>query len=414
MTLTLRAFLAPRRAALRLAASLLMLAGARPAAAGGSLKETVLTSFGGSNTGEFYPMSTPVIGAGGVLYGTTSGDGDSSFGTVFAMSPAGGAVSRERVLYGFGGGDDGAYPVAGVVTDLAGTLYGTTRSGGAGGCGTVYQLAPPVAGSQAWTHSVLYSFLCAPTDGQNPVGGLILDRDGAPAWAGGAWTESILYAFQGGSDGAYPTAALLAGPGGTLLGTTSAGGGGSCANGCGGVFMLAPAMAGGWTESMPHRFTGGADGAAPLASLAADGAGALYGTTSAGGVTPAPGDAAGTVFRLMPPATEGGEWSFTTLYTFTSGDDGASPQSALVVGKNVLYGTAAYDGSNGSGTAFKLSAPARSGAPWSIAVLHGFGGPGDGAKPLAGMVASRARVLYGTTFFGGADGDVGTVFSLSQ
>jgi uncharacterized repeat protein (TIGR03803 family) len=99
--------------------------------------------------------------------------------------------------------------------------------------------------------------------------------------------EAVIYSFQGGSDGSYPYGGLVAGPGGALYGTTTEGGGGSCAGGCGTVFQLTPAstVGGPWVETILYSFTGGSDGATPWASLIVDGTGNLYGSTLFGGGT---------------------------------------------------------------------------------------------------------------------------------
>lgn len=104
-------------------------------------KETMLFGFNGSDgagpqAGLIYDKTT------GLLYGTTSGGGSGSYpsGTLFSISTRG----TETVLHSFGVGsyyEDGHYPVAGL-TDLKGTLYGTTEFGGANRGGVVYALTP--------------------------------------------------------------------------------------------------------------------------------------------------------------------------------------------------------------------------------------------------------------------------------
>jgi uncharacterized repeat protein (TIGR03803 family) len=144
---------------------------------------------------------------------------------------------------------DGAIPAAGLIADRRGNLYGTTLDGGsAAGWGVVFKLSP-----------------------------------------GG--TETVLHAFTGGSDGANPQASLLGDRFGNLYGTTTRGGASvsGCNVGCGVVFKLSPA----WAETVLHAFTGGSDGALPLAGLTADRSGNLYGTTYNGGP---PG--VGVVFEL--------------------------------------------------------------------------------------------------------------------
>ena len=73
------------------------------------------------------PYSSLILDAQGNLYGTTIIDGAYSYGTVFKISPQG----KETVLHSFRGtGGDGANPVAPLIMDAAGNLYGTTEYGG--------------------------------------------------------------------------------------------------------------------------------------------------------------------------------------------------------------------------------------------------------------------------------------------
>ncbi len=83
--------------------------------------------------------------------GGTYGDG-----TVFELTPTGGGGWTEKVLYSFGNTTDGAIPVAGLIFDAAGNLYGTTIEGGTHGDGTVFELTP--TGGGGWTEKVLHSF----------------------------------------------------------------------------------------------------------------------------------------------------------------------------------------------------------------------------------------------------------------
>lgn len=167
---------------------------------------------------------------GNTLYGTTVSGGAYGSGTVFDVTTAG----TEEVLYSFTGGADGAYPYAALF--LKGSnLYGTTTEGGAYGYGTVFNLA------LAGTYTVLHSFAGSP-DGSSPVGsGVVLDKQGnlygTTQW-GGAYnngtvfditksgTEKMLYSFTGGTDGAEPMAGLvLDATNNNLYGTTSRAGG---------------------------------------------------------------------------------------------------------------------------------------------------------------------------------------------
>ena len=93
-----------------------------------------------------HPQADLIADPAGNLYGTTAGGGDGGQGTVFQLDSSG----TLAVLYSFTGGDDGAVPVAGLIADAAGNLYGTTLMGGAtascpGGCGTVFELTTPAS-----------------------------------------------------------------------------------------------------------------------------------------------------------------------------------------------------------------------------------------------------------------------------
>ena len=310
-----------------------------PAEPGGAWTEAVLHTFTNDGDGDS-PVGGVVIGENGVLYGSTYYGGTSNYGTVFGLTPpaAQGGVWTEAVLHNFTGGGDGRYPAGGVVIGKHGELYGTTFQGGSStacsgyGCGIVFQLTPP-------------------------------------AKPGGVWTERVLHAFTGGHDGAYPAADLLIDANGDLFGVTSSGGDPEGCSGCGygTVFELTPAAYArrAWAESVLWRFTGeNGDGSVPLAGLTFGQDGALYGTTSAGGVSAScRGSGCGTVFKLKRPAAQSEVWTETVLHRFTN-SDGAFPQSVLLPGDNGLfYGTTTYGGSSrncydvplpGCGTLFEL------------------------------------------------------------
>jgi uncharacterized repeat protein (TIGR03803 family) len=231
-------------------------------------------------------------------------------GTVFELSPAGAGDWTLKVLHKFHG-IDGAYPAAGLIFDRGGNLYGTTSGGGPdvlNQLGTVFELSRSTSG--AWTEKVLHDFN-AVDDGNQPLAGLIFDTagnlygttpyggDGAGSvgtvfelspTAAGHWMEKVLYSFNTAVDGAAPRASLIFDVAGNLYGTTSLGG----AEHYGTVFELSPAGVGDWTEKVLHSFTG-RDGNDPQTSLIMDAVGNLYGTTIEGG---AHND--GTVFEITP------------------------------------------------------------------------------------------------------------------
>jgi uncharacterized repeat protein (TIGR03803 family) len=176
--------------------------------------------------------------------------------------------------------------------------------------------------------------------------------------------------------------------------------------------VLAPAIvatpsASAQSFSVIYSFTGGSDGANPSAGLIQDAAGNFYGTTYYG---PGYGNGdTGVVFKLD---TNGKE---TALHAFTGIPDGANPTAGLVGdAAGNLYGTTLFGGVAapacfyrdwGCGVVFKLDPTGKE------TVLHRFTGGADGALPHAGLVRDQAGNLYGTTTLGG-DSNSGVVFKL--
>jgi uncharacterized repeat protein (TIGR03803 family) len=230
----------------------------------GNWTESVLYSFPRDCDGDD-PVGGLIFDAAGNLYGTTAEA--CTTGNVFKLASNPDGTWTESVLYIFrgifGGATDGSYPVAGLVLDAAGNLYGTTLFGGTHNAGIVFKLAPNLDGT--WTESVLHSFSWG-ADGANPVAGLVLDAAGnlygTTYWGGyynsttcyngcgvvfkltpgaSGWSETVLHWFWG--YGRYPQAPVLLDPAGNLYGTTS---GGSNAYGLGGsindglVFEITP------------------------------------------------------------------------------------------------------------------------------------------------------------------------------
>ena len=159
-----------------------------------------------------------------------------------------------------------------------------------------------------------------------------------------------------------------------------------------GVVTIRPAQA--QTFTLLYNFTYGPDGAYPYAGLVRDAAGSLYGSTEAGGSS-----GNGTVFKVDTSGTE------TVLYSFTGSADGAYPYAGLVRdAAGTLYGSTEAGGSSGNGTVFKVDTNG------TESVLHSFaGGTTDGCNPVGGLVRDESGNLYGTTEDCGAHGK-GTIF----
>lgn len=202
---------------------------------------SMVHKFTGPPDGAF-PCGSLVQDAGN-LYGTTYGGGASDQGTVFRIAPDG----TETVLYNFTGVADGARPCGDLIRDSQGNLYGTTTGGGRPAYGTVFKLTP------TGQETVLHNF--KGRDGAYPVGGLLRDtqgnlygmttlggrRDKGVAFKLSASNKmTLLHTFRGGKDGANPVGGLVMDKQGNLYGATDAGGNSNCSGGCGVIFKLIP------------------------------------------------------------------------------------------------------------------------------------------------------------------------------
>jgi uncharacterized repeat protein (TIGR03803 family) len=133
--------------------------------------------FNGTSDGAF-PESGLTVDKLGNLYGTTYASGANGFGTVFEVNaPMQGSLITETVLYNFQGGTDSGHPGAGVIFDKSGSLYGTTTGNGTETFGTVFQLAPPAAPGGTWSEKVLHSFDDR-ASGANPSVGVVSGKAG--------------------------------------------------------------------------------------------------------------------------------------------------------------------------------------------------------------------------------------------
>jgi hypothetical protein len=166
-----------------------------------------------------------------------------------------------QVLHSFTDGDDGAIPLAGLIMDTTGNLYGTASGGGktndgceTNGCGVAFRLVP----------------------------------------SGTGWILKPLYVFQGGfesgPDGSNPEARMVFAADGVLYGTTANGGSYRCNNSsCGTVFKLSPPATAcksalcPWTETVIYRFQGNPYAGVPNGGpLVFDQAGNLFGVAGWG------------------------------------------------------------------------------------------------------------------------------------
>lgn len=305
----------------------------------------LLHNFGSGGSGGAWPLAGLVRDASGVLYGTTVGGGTAGFGTVFKLD----GVGNFTVLHNFTGGKDGAGPAASLILDSAGVLYGTTTLGGNPkcgplnlDCGIVFQVA--TSGKKAGKEKVLHRFSSPRKFGDTPYAPLIRAADG------------------------------------NFFGTTSRDGPG----GAGAVFKLSPSG----VVTLFHAFNF-QSGGLPFSGLVQDAAGNLYGTTRGG---------YGRIYKLDSQGKE------TVLFSF-NGTGGIDPlySGIIIDGSGNLYGTAEAGGNlnacnpsyYGCGVVYKLDPSGNE------TVLYRFNGETDGANPQSGVIMDSAGNLYGTAVYGG-------------
>jgi uncharacterized repeat protein (TIGR03803 family) len=305
-----------------------------------------------------------------------------------------------KTLYSFGRrSGDGEYPKAGLIY-VNGILYGTTYAGGsiacAGGCGSVFEITP------SGKKTTLYEF-GGGTDGANPSASLLAVKGvlygtteyGSPLNVGAVFkistrgVENVVYSFGPIPDGQNPVSSLIAVKG-KLYGTTSSGGAGQF---YGTVFRITTSG----KEKVLHSFAPYPDGAGPDSSLV-DVKGTLYGTTTGGGSLGSFG--AGTVYSITATGTE------QVIYAFGyEGSNGDYPEAALINVGGTMYGTTSQAGTGDNGTAFSITTTG------DLTTLHAFTDYGDGGAPEAPLL-NVDGTLYGTTYLGGLYGK-GTAFKMS-
>jgi hypothetical protein len=213
----------------------------------------------------------------------------------------------------------------------------------------------------------------------------------------------VLFAFDA-ATGFFPLGDLTFDAAGNIYGTTQFGGLTQyCGGGGCGVAYQLTQSGGAWTESILHAFTSGPDGAYPNSGVIFDRAGNLYGTAPQDDYQ---GGSYGLVYQLSP---SGSDWTLNALYYFQAGVDGAYPYAGLISDPaGNLYG-ATRNGPDEAGTVFELTS---SGGGWEYNLVYGLP-PGDGCcGPYGTLVADAAGNLYGATLTAGEYGE-GNVFKLT-
>jgi len=379
----------------------------------------------GSTGGQFVEM---VYDGEGGLFGALVGAGgtsscapDRQCGEIFHLTPTKSPGRWKRsVIHTFTGyPDDGQNPSGGPVIGPGGVLYGTTPVGGNGpcvgdtgqrGCGAIYSLSPPTMPDGRWRKEILYNFQGG-SDGTNPIH-LVCGADGvlyraAPGYGmysltppnapGGQWVRTAIV-----TSGIGDIQTLTMAPNGVIYGT-----------GPKMAFSLTPpnTPGGPWTTAILHTFGGSGDGKGLGAPMTLDANGNLFGTTHFGGAHPCGnrGSGCGTVYELSPPAAAGGEWKETILYNFPGRHYGEFPYVGVAIGNNGAVYTSTPHGGNflhppticlhtrpkNCGVLIELSPPASPGGNWVPTVLHRFRGE-DGWEP-AGITVTPDGSVYRVT-----------------
>jgi uncharacterized repeat protein (TIGR03803 family) len=357
----------------------------------------------GASPGDLTPVGN------GDLLGTTGGGGWSNAGTVFEVFGASHSVNTVQMFTEAGG----VNPEGPLISDGNGNFFGTAQNGGNSSDGIVYELT-----GSSYTPSKLFSFTgtSGANPGANPEAGLIIDGNGnlfgttleggtfgygtvfeIPAAARG--TLINLISFSGGN-GDTPEGAVFVDSSGNVFGTTSLGG----AYGDGSVFEITE-PSGVYSTLVSFTGTAGAYlGASPEAGLTSDGNGNLFGTTNIGGTSNA-----GTVFELA-----GSSHTFSSILSFTGNTGaypGSNPRANLASdGNGNLFGTTYEGGSSNDGTVFELAGPSNTFS--SLLSFTGNSGNYPGAYSRASLISDGNGNLFGTTVVGGTSSD-GTVFELA-
>lgn len=388
--------------------------------------ETVLYSFQNNGKDGLLPGAS-LIDVNGTLYGTTGAGGsgrcENGCGTVFSVNVTTGA---ETVLHSFASaGIEQTSPGPGALVDAAGTLFGTTQTGGHRDGGMIYTFDP---NSGAFKKQYYFCNLYYCSDGNDPNSGLV-DFKGTlygTTYEGGTYnsgvvftfdpktrSEAVLHAFGGEGDGSDPLAGLL-NVKGVLYGTTGDGGSGSYCDSygyyyCGTIFSLDPVTG---AESVIYSFCSQAycaDGQLPRSNLIKLN-GALYGTTQEGGAFNT-----GTAFSInLSKGTE------KVLHSFGVSPDGVYPSGLLVDVNGVLYGTTTEGGGGSCGCGTVFSIDPKTGTESVVYSFCSQVGCADGDEPIGGLLNVNGT-LYGVTQYGGngtcsyvnVPSGCGTVFSIT-
>lgn len=411
---------------------------------GGSGVYTKLVDFTGTTGAAKGSVPGPLMAhTDGLLYGTTEAGGAGGLGTVFKVTTAGTLTTMAEFLGGTTGVRRGAEPVGVLAAGNATTLYGVTRSGGAGGVGTIYRIT---------TAGVFTDFQdFNTTNGANPAGGLLFHSDGklyGTTEFGGSSGFGTLFSVTTGNvfslkrsfadlSASQPVGELVA-SGNTLYGCCAGGG----TFGLGGLFQWT--TAGSYTQLASFTGESGTTpGSVPRSGLVLGGDGFFHGVTSAGGPAnlgtafklsttgtysveanlsptwgwmpsgaPLPDGAGGWLF----PMAEGGSGGGGTILNSTSGGAvsvaaalggtlGDAPDGALIEKGGSFYGVASSGAASSRGGVFRYTPGIGTNLVNAFTTTNGSLSEGS-------LVVGGDGALYGVSREGGASSR-GTVFKVT-
>ncbi len=321
------------------------------------------------------------------------------------------ADEPETLLYTTSGSYVSGQPApAGVTISNTGTVYGVSYNGGDYGKGTVFEILP-----NGVPHD-LYDFGAPGTNGQNPVGNLLIDSQGnlygATLHTSSTNHNSALFFLPVNSDGSYGppyvsnqfdasyrNIRLSWYKEEKIVGTASGTAGNNSI-----VFLLNASPRGFQNYQVICAVPPVPGTVQQLSGITTGSHGSLYGTWNYGG---AYGD--GEVYKLTGNAN--GSFTCTVLHSFTGSlHDGSIPLNGVTLDSNGnIYGVTSQGGQYNCGTVYALL---RSATGYSYNIIHSFAGK-DGKTPECRMYLSPEGILYGTTMFGGKNQNTGTFFSLS-
>ncbi len=371
------------------------------------------TPTAGTYTNGAAPGVGLIADSAGNLFGTTNVGGTAGGGgTVFELTKSGSSYSAPTAIASFSyTGGSGSQALSGLTIDAAGNLFGTTYYGGTSGKGTVYEIAK--SGGSYGSITTLANFNT--TNGSGPDAGLVSDAAGnlfgttqlggssgngtvfEIAKSGGGYGALTTLANLDTASGTHPTAPLAIDSAGNLFGQTQSGG----TSGFGTVFEIAKTGGSfGSVQTLANlAYVNGRTG-----GLTLDGNGNLFGTTNGGG-----SDNSGTLFEV--PKTGGAYSALTTILSFNHTAAGGSPNGGLLIdAAGDIFGGLDSGGNSNSGAIFKVTNTAGS---YSAPVSLVFFSPSVSPDPNPGLIADASGNIFGTTYNFSSAGE-GSVFEITS